>query len=114
MTMHIKNGTLIDPVKLQESKSDIYIEGNLVVGVGKKPTGFKASQTIDASGLWVMPGLVDSQARLREPGQTHKANIASETAAAVRNGITSLCIPPDTIPVIDNSAVVDLIHHRNA
>ncbi len=61
-----------------------------------------------------MPGLVDSQARLREPGHTHKANIASETDAAVRNGITSLCIPPDTLPVIDNSAVVDLIHHQNA
>jgi dihydroorotase len=114
MTIHIKNGTLVDPVSLQESKTDIFIEGNLVAGVGIKPAGFEASQTIDASGHWVMPGLVDSQARLREPGQTHKANIASETRAAVRNGITSLCIPPDTIPVIDNSAVVDLIHHRNA
>ena len=114
MTIHIKNGTLIDPPGLRESKSDVYIEGNLVVGVGRKPSGFKASQTIDASGHWIMPGLVDSQARLREPGHTHKANIASETDAAVRNGITSLCIPPDTLPVIDNSAVVDLIHHQNA
>jgi len=114
MTIHLKNGTLIDPLGLQESKSDVYIEGNLVVGVGRKPSGFKASQTIDASGHWIMPGLVDSQARLREPGHTHKANIASETDAAVRNGITSLCIPPDTLPVIDNSAVVDLIHHQNA
>jgi len=114
MTILIKNGTLIDPVGLQESKTDIFIEGNLVAGVGSKPKGFKATQTIDANGHWVLPGLVDSQARLREPGQTHKANIASETRAAVRGGITSLCIPPDTLPVIDNSAVVDLIHHQNA
>jgi len=114
MTIHLKNGTLIDPIGSREAKSDVYIEGNLVVGVGSKPTGFKASQTIDASGHWIMPGLVDSQARLREPGHTHKTSIASETDAAVRNGITSLCIPPDTLPVIDNSAVVDLIHHQNA
>jgi dihydroorotase len=114
MTIHIKNGRLVDPVGLSESNSDIFIEGNLIVGVGRKPKGFKATQTIDANGYWVMPGLVDSQARLREPGQTHKANIATETRAAVENGITSLCIPPDTQPVIDNSAVVELIHHRNA
>jgi dihydroorotase len=114
MTIHLKSGILIDPVKLTESKTDVFIEGNLVVGVGKKPSGFKAQQTIDCSGQWIMPGLVDSQARLREPGQTHKADIASETGAAVKNGITSLCIPPDTLPVIDNPAVVDLIHHQNA
>jgi len=114
MTVLIKNGLLIDPVKSTESKTDIFIEGNLVVGVGKPPSGFNPDKTIDAKGQWVIPGLVDGQARLREPGQTHKANIASETSAAVKSGITSLCIPPDTQPVIDNSAVVDLIHHRNA
>ena len=114
MTIHIKNGLLIDPVGASESKSDVFIDGNLVVGIGKPPAGFKPQQTIDAKGYWVIPGLVDGQARLREPGQTHKANIASESAAAVINGITSLCIPPDTQPVIDNTAVVDLIHHRNA
>ena len=114
MTIHIKNGLLIDPVESCESVTDIFIESNLVVGIGKPPAGFKPAITIDAKGHWVIPGLVDGQARLREPGQTHKANIASETSAAVKNGITSLCLPPDTQPVIDNSAVVDLIHHQNA
>lgn len=114
MTIQIKNGLLIDPVKSCESLTDIFIDGNLVVGIGKPPAGFKPEKTIDAKQHWIIPGLVDGQARLREPGQTHKANIASETKAAIKNGITSLCIPPDTQPVIDNSAVVDLIHHRNA
>ncbi len=114
MTIHIKNGLLIDPVKSSESKTDIFIDGNLIVGIGKSPSGFKPEQTIDAKGQWVIPGLVDGHARLREPGQTRKANIASETSAAVKNGITSLCVPPDTQPTIDNSAVVDLIHHQNA
>ena len=114
MTIQIKNGLLIDPVKSCESLTDIFIDGNLVVGIGKPPAGFKPEKTIDAKQHWIIPGLVDGQARLREPGQTQKANIASETKAAIKNGITSLCIPPDTQPVIDNSAVVDLIHHRNA
>ncbi len=114
MTIQIKNGTLIDPVNLSESTTDIFIEGKLIVSIGKAPPAFSAEQIIDAKGHWVIPGLVDGQARLREPGQTHKANIASETSAAVKNGITSLCIPPDTQPVIDNSAVIDLIDHRNA
>jgi len=114
MTIHIKNGLLIDPTGSCESKTDVFTEGNLVVGIGKPPPGFKPDQTIDAKGHWVIPGLVDGQARLREPGQTLKADIASETRAAIENGITSLCIPPDTQPEIDNSAVVDLIHHRNA
>jgi dihydroorotase len=114
MTIHIKNGLLIDPLESNESKTDIFIDGNLIVGIGKSPSGFKPEQTIDAKGQWVIPGLVDGHARLREPGQTHKANIASETSAAIKNGITSLCVPPDTQPTIDNSAVVDLIHHQNA
>ncbi len=109
MTILIKNGLLIDPGNNNESKTDIFIDGNLVVGLGKPPPGFKPQQTIDAKGHWVIPGLVDGQARLREPGQTHKADIASETRAAIENGITSLCIPPDTQPEIDNSAVVDLL-----
>lgn len=114
MTIQIKNGLLIDPVDLCESKTDIFIDGNLVVGIGSPPAGFTPEQTIDAMGHWIIPGLVDGQARLREPGQTHKADIATETNAAIKNGITSLCIPPDTLPAIDNSAVVDLIHHRNS
>ena len=114
MSIHIKNGRFIDPVNLSETNSDIFIDGNLTVGIGTAPDGFKAEQTIDASNHWVIPGLVDCQARLREPGQTHKGTIETETLAAIANGITSICIPPDTQPVIDNSAVIELIHHRNS
>ncbi len=58
------------------------------------------------------PGLVDLSARLREPGQEHKATIASETRAAASAGITSLCCPPDTDPVVDTPAVAELIRQR--
>ncbi|MCP4490800.1 MAG: dihydroorotase [Gammaproteobacteria bacterium] len=113
MNLLIKDGLLIDTVARNTALADIYIEQDRICGIGKAPTNFKLDQTIDATGHWVLPGLVDIQARLRDPGQPQKANIASETTAAIQNGITSLCLPPDTQPVIDNSATVELIHHRN-
>lgn len=56
--------------------------------------------------------LVDLSARLREPGLEYKASIDSETRAAASAGITTLCVPADTDPVIDEPAVVELIHHK--
>ena len=113
MNLHISKGMLVDPLASKIIETDIYIEQDRVVSIGNAPARFTADQTIDAQGHWVIPGLVDIQARLRDPGQPHKANFNSETAAAIKNGITSLCLPPDTLPVIDNSATVELIHHRN-
>jgi len=113
MKLRIRNGLLVDPGAAKPQQADLFVDGGKIVATGKAPAGFKAAKTIDAQGRWVMPGLVDCQARLRDPGQPEKANIASETAAAVARGITTLCIPPDTQPPIDNSATVELIHHRN-
>ena len=92
---------------------DIFIQDNIISAIGKAPVNFVADQQIDAKNYLLLPGLVDCQCRLRDPGQPEKANIQSETEAAVKAGITSLMLPPDTIPVIDNSATVELIHHRN-
>lgn len=113
MKLHISNGLLINPVSTETLETDIYVEKDRVTAIGSPPDDFVADHKIDARGHWIIPGLIDIQARLRDPGQPEKANIDSETAAAVQNGITSLCLPPDTQPVIDNSATVELIHHRN-
>lgn len=112
MNLHLRNGLLIDASETPRD-ADLYLQDGKITGIGTAPKGFKAEQTIDARGHLVMPGLIDCQARLRDPGEPEKANIESETEAAVKNGITSLCIPPDTQPPIDNSATVELIHHRN-
>ena len=113
MTIRISRGKLVDSVHNRILESDLYIDKGLIAGIGKAPDGLSIEHEIDAQGSWVVPGLIDCQARLRDPGQPHKANINSETSSAVQNGITSLCIPPDTSPVIDNSATVELISHRN-
>jgi dihydroorotase len=108
----IKNGRLIDPANQRDEVTDIFISNGTIASTTKKPSGFKAEQTIDANNHWVIPGIVDLSARLREPGQEHKADITSECIAATTAGITTLCVPPDTDPVIDEPAVVELIHHK--
>jgi len=108
----IKGGHLLDPTSGLNSKADIYVTDGQIVSVDKKPKTFKANQTIDASGLTVSAGLVDLCARLREPGLEHKATINSECIAAAAAGITTLCCPPDTDPVIDEPAVVELINQK--
>jgi dihydroorotase len=112
MSLHIRNGRIVGPGD-STRVADVYLQNGKIVGLGSAPNGFRAEQTIDAENRLIMPGLIDCQARLRDPGEPEKANINSETLAAIVNGITGLCIPPDTQPPIDNSATVELIHHRN-
>ena len=114
MRIAILNGHLIDPRNQIDSHQNLYLADGHVVAVGTAPDGFNAEQTIDASNQIVCPGFVDLCARLREPGQEHKGTIASETRAAATGGITSLCMPPDTTPVIDTPAAVEWIHRANA
>ncbi len=112
MRIAIKNGTLIDPANNIEEPLSLYIDRNKIIAVGKSPDGFTADKEIDATGKLVCPGLVDLYARSREPGQKQKATIASETKAAASAGITTLCQPPDTDPIIDTPAVAELIRQQ--
>ena len=112
MRILIKGGHVIDPANDIDKVQDLYIADGKILARGRKPQDFEADRVIDAAGLVVCPGLVDMRARLREPGQENKATIASETKAAVKGGVTTLCCPPDTDPVIDTPAVVELIHRR--
>ncbi len=114
MGIVIRGGRLIDSANQRDESADLYIENGCIAAIGKKPKGFTEDEVIDAKGMIVCPGLVDLQARLREPGEKHKGTIASETAAAAAGGITTLCCPPDTKPVIDNPAVAEQICHRAA
>lgn len=90
----IKNARVIDPKNKLDEKTDLYISRQKIAAIGSAPENFKADETIDASGLWLIPGIVDLSARLREPGLEQKANIETETHAAASAGITTLCMPP--------------------
>jgi dihydroorotase len=109
----ILNGRLLDPATGGDDKAaNLYIENGRIAAIGTAPKNYQADVTVDAKGLIVCPGLIDLCARLREPGYEYKATIRSETIAAAMAGITTVCIPPDTDPVIDEPAVVDLIQKR--
>ncbi|WP_295399407.1 dihydroorotase [uncultured Thiocystis sp.] len=104
------NGRLIDPASGIDRIADLHLAEGRVLAIGDDPEGFRPERTLDARGLIVCPGFVDLCARLREPGHEQKATIASETRAAAASGITTLCCPPDTLPVIDTPAVAQLVH----
>lgn len=113
MGIVIKGGRIIDPANKLDVVQDLYIDSTgFITGIGKAPEGFEATRSIDARGQIVCPGLVDLRARLREPGLEYKATMESETRAAVAAGITTLCCPPDTWPVIDTPAMAQMIQSR--
>lgn len=112
MKIRIKNGRVIDPASQLDARQDVYISNGKIIAIGEQLDGFEAEKTIDATGLMVCPGLIDLSVRLREPGQEHTATILTETRAAAAGGITTVCVPPDTAPVIDNPTVVELIEDR--
>ena len=107
--LSIRHGRLIDPANGIDALLDLHIADGKVLAVGGAPEGFEPDQVLDAAGQVVCPGPTALCARPREPGQEHKGTIASETAAAAAGGITSLCCPPDTTPIIDTPAVAQLI-----
>lgn len=113
MKISILGGRLIDPANGIDQVSNLHIAAGKVIALGDAPDDFEANQNIDANGQIVCPGLVDLRACLREPGQEYKATISSETRAAASAGITTIVCPPDTDPVADTPAVVDLIRHRS-
>jgi dihydroorotase len=105
----IAQARLLDPSDGFDGVGYLGIRGERIVYRGSKPPTESFATTVDAKGQWLMPGIVDLCTRLREPGATQKATIRSETAAAAAAGITTVCLPPDTKPVIDHPSVLDRI-----
>ncbi len=112
MRIKISNGQLICPAQQVNERGDLYIADGRIISVREPIEGFTADLEIPLDGQYVCPGIVDLSVHTREPGFEHKATIASETGAAACSGVTSLVCPPDTRPVTDTPAVVELIHQR--
>ncbi|MGL5675549.1 MAG: dihydroorotase [Cellulosilyticaceae bacterium] len=104
----IKNGLVLNPATQMEEVADILIEDGKIVAIGK--VSEQVDETIDASGKWVVPGLIDLHVHLREPGFEHKETIASGCEAAAKGGFTTICCMPNTNPIIDNECVVAYIN----
>ncbi len=110
--LSILGGRVIDPIIGFDQITDIHIAEGKIIAIGQPPVDFVPDWEIEANQKIVCPGLVDLSVRLREPGAEHKGTIISETRAAAANGITTVCCPPDTNPVIDTPAVAELLQQR--
>lgn len=108
--MWIKGGRLIDPANNRDEQVDILIWDGRIKDIrpagGLTPSG---EEIIDAKGLWVLPGLIDMHAHLREPGYEYKEDIASGSQAAAAGGITTVVCMANTDPVNDNPSVTQYI-----
>jgi dihydroorotase len=114
MKVLIRNGHVVDPARNIDGHCDVLVENRKIVTVRKRGASPKLAvsgkdRTIDAKGLFVLPGLVDMHVHLREPGYEHKETIATGTKAAVRGGFTSVCAMPNTSPVNDNAGITEYI-----
>lgn len=108
----IRGGRVIDSTQKLDAVSDLLIENGKIAQISQKidaPT----AHIIDANNLIVCAGFVDLSARMREPGFEHKGTIYSEAQTAVAGGVTTLCCPPDTDPIIDTPAVARLIQDKS-
>lgn len=107
--MIIKNGNVV--LEHSVEQTDILIENGKIIKIAKNlPTD--GQQVIDATHLYVFPGLIDMHVHLREPGYEHKEDIESGCKASVKGGFTQICCMPNTDPVCDNKVVVSYIKNR--
>lgn len=104
----IKNAKIVNEGTIFEG--DLLIEDKFIVEIAESISA-KSSTTkiIDAEGNYLIPGAIDDQVHFREPGLTHKGNIASESRAAVAGGITSFIEQPNTVP---NAVTQELLEQK--
>jgi len=104
----IKNAVLINENKTFEGC--LLIEGDYIKKISSKSISEEGvDEVIDAKGQFLIPGLIDDQVHFREPGLTHKANLRTESRAAVAGGITSFMEMPNTVP---NTVTQDLLQDK--
>ena len=111
MSLLIKNGHVIDPEIKLDMVRDVLIQDDRIVRVDENISD-AADEVIDANGMYVMPGFIDLQVHLRDPGLTYKETLATGGAAAARGGVTTICAMPNTKPVIDTRELVEEVHER--
>lgn len=108
---------------MMDRKADLLIEDGVIKGIfepADSETGMSfaeelerdAHEVIDAEGMWVVPGLIDTHVHFREPGQEYKEDIETGCRAAAAGGFTAVCTMPNTKPFVDSVETVELIKSR--
>ena len=113
-TMFIKNGRVVDSVTGTDEIMNIIIKDNIIEEVGHDISIDETDNVtvIDATGLVVAPGLMDTHVHFRDPGFTYKEDIITGAAAAARGGFTSVVCMANTKPAVDNIEALDYIQKK--
>ena len=106
-TILLKSGTIVNEGKSIEA--DILIKDGIIAKIDSNITVHENHTIVDLSGKLILPGCIDDQVHFREPGLTHKANLFTESRAAVAGGITSFMEMPNTVP---NALTQDLLEDK--
>lgn len=101
----ILNANIVNENKVFQG--DVLVKGERIEKIGTNLQSEKADKVIDAKGKYLLPGVIDDQVHFREPGLTHKANIYSESRAAVAGGVTSFMEMPNTVPPTFTHALLE-------
>ncbi len=100
----------------RETQGDLRIADGRIAAIAPQLAAREGETVVDAAGRWLLPGMIDDQVHFREPGLTHKGDIATESAAAVAGGLTSFMDMPNTNPPTLDAAALqakyDAAHGR--
>ena len=107
----LRGGRVLDPATAWDGPADLLIEDGRIAARGPR-LAIEDADEIDASGHWVVPGLIDLHSHLREPGHEYKEDIASGGRAAVAGGFSAVVCMANTLPVNDDPAVTHFILDR--
>jgi dihydroorotase len=111
-TLLIRIAQLVNEGKIYHA--DVLIKDKWIEKIDTNGIAMPADRVIDATGLHLMPGLIDDQVHFREPGLTHKGEIATEALAAVAGGITSFMEMPNTVPAATTIELLEQKYSRAA
>lgn len=107
----IRGGRVLDPASGTDAVKDILYEDGSIIKVEENISD-EAENVIEADGMYVMPGLIDLHVHFREPGFEHKETIRTGARAAARGGFTTVCVMPNTKPVIDSVEMIQYVINR--
>lgn len=115
----IKNGRVVDPVSGTDEVIDVFIKNNVIEEIGHdiNAADFNSEESdnikiINADGMIVAPGLVDTHVHFRDPGFTYKEDIITGASAAARGGFTTVVCMANTKPVVDNVETLRYIQEK--
>ena len=106
------NARLLDPATNLDTKGGLLIDGGVIAEIGPNVKAPAGAEIVDCGGACLAPGLIDMRVHAREPGEEYKETIATAAGAAVAGGVTTMVCLPNTMPAIDNPALVGFVLQR--